>query len=504
NSIFSPPSLNPTMRWIALFGLVATASSLPRSVRNANYAALAADVKDDDLELVFATALWRHGDRAADHAVPGREQFPEDAWTFGGGGYGELSPEGMAAHFNLGKRLRARYMDKYSLLSPTYNAKEIYIRSTDYNRTLISAYANVAGMYAGTGVTGQNFPAAELIPDGEWPVGYIPIPVHTVPYSTDFVGHPDSTCARQDELYALVQSSAEYQNYINDPQIAQILVYLSNMTGTDVTIENIGVMQDPIYCEQRHITELNETGATIEQFYPWFFTNDIPEWADWIDEKADDFADGIANPAGVNGIDVSVEIPKIRAGDSLKLLSSNVKGVLACRDNSTISSCRKFYENLKYYAISAHDSTLLAFLSLLGVKQYIIPAGGVNYTATMLFEVYEHKETAERSFKVLYHASEKDDIKPITSFVRGCSPLENVCSLSVLDDLVAKYAPETDMATLCNTPVFGGVDPVTGTVTSPTNSPGTTESTMPPTTSAVSALSLLSGAFVIAISTLRC
>lgn len=27
-----------------------------------------------------------------------------------------------------------------------------------------------------------------------------------------------------------------------------------------------------------------------------------------------------ANPGGVNGIDVSVEIPKIRAGDTLKLV----------------------------------------------------------------------------------------------------------------------------------------------------------------------------------------
>lgn len=36
-------------------------------------------------------------------------------------------------------------------------------------------------------VSGQNFPTKEKVPD--WPVNYIPIPVHTVNYGTDYVSH---------------------------------------------------------------------------------------------------------------------------------------------------------------------------------------------------------------------------------------------------------------------------------------------------------------------------
>ncbi|GMS93693.1 hypothetical protein PENTCL1PPCAC_15868, partial [Pristionchus entomophagus] len=228
-------------------------------------------------------------------------------------------------------------------------------------------------MYSGFGVEGQNFPVkAGYNGVPEWPAGYIPIPVHTVPYDTDFVGNPNAKCDRQDQLYDLVKASTEYQNYINDPQISQILEYLSDETCTNVTIENIYDLHDPLFCQSIHIDELNQTGANIADFYPWYYTGDIPAWTDWIIDMYEQFTDGTANPDGANGIDVSVEIPKIRAGDTLKLHVSNVHGVLNCRDNMDADACRNFYKQLKYYALSAHDDTLAAFLTILGVKKYII------------------------------------------------------------------------------------------------------------------------------------
>ncbi|GMS86757.1 hypothetical protein PENTCL1PPCAC_8932, partial [Pristionchus entomophagus] len=491
------------MRLILLLTAAGAVSALPpRNVRRANFDALPADTTDDKLDLVFASALWRHGDRAAEHAVPGCDQFPEDAWTFGGGGYGELSPEGMKMHFDLGRKIRKRYIDDQKFLSSAYNAKEIYIRSTDYNRTLVSAYSNVAGMYSGFGIEGQNFPTKEganSVP--EWPAGYIPIPVHTVDYGTDYVGHPDAKCPRQEQLYGLVKQSPEYQSYINDPQVAQILKYLSDETSTKVTIDNIYDLDDPLFCQSIHIEELNQTDANIADFYPWYYTGDIPAWAAWIIDQDEQFTDGTGNPGGVNGIDVSVEIPKIRAGDTLKLLVSNVDGVLKCRDNMDADACSNFYKKLRYYALSAHDTTLAAFLTILGVKKYIIPEGYPNYSAAILIEVFENRDTKDRFFKVLYHADKNDDFKPITAFVRGCDFKENLCPIAVLDDLVKKYAPDTDMATLCNTPVDGTAfattaQLVTGSTTSdvPVTTPKTTIPTthQDTTTSSVSSISLLS------------
>lgn len=58
---------------------------------------------------------------------------------------------------------------------------EIYVRSTDVNRTLISAMSNLAGMFP-RGVPGRDFPLKEnATEDNDWPSHWTPIPIHTVP-----------------------------------------------------------------------------------------------------------------------------------------------------------------------------------------------------------------------------------------------------------------------------------------------------------------------------------
>ncbi|GMR38963.1 hypothetical protein PMAYCL1PPCAC_09158, partial [Pristionchus mayeri] len=445
-----------------------------RSVRKANWAALPADVQDENLDLIFAQAMWRHGDRAPEHAVPGCDkfQFSEDDWTFGGGGYGELSPEGMKMHFNLGRKLRERYITKIfpGFVSKAYNAKEIYIRSTDFNRTLISAYANLQGMFSGNGEADKNYPTD--VP--EWPTNYVPIPVHTVALNTDFFGRPDTKCARQDQLYDMIKQNVEYQAYSNDHQVSQLLKYLSDETGTEVNVDNIYELENPLFCEKTHIEDLNGIGANISDLYPWFYTGEVESMVEWVLDKHEQFTDGTGNPNGVNGIDISVEIPKIRAGETLKSLVGNIHGVLKCKEDENAYSCRKFYRKLRYYALSAHDTTLSAFLTILGVKKYVVPEGYPNYSAAILLEVYQEKTTNEKYFKVLYHAGVDDTGKPITAFVRGCDITSSICPIAVLDDLVAKYSPDTDMATLCATPPDGAPPASTTATAKPVDGASTT------------------------------
>ena len=80
----------------------------------------------------------------------------------------------MRQQYALGRQLFNTYVNTSSpFLSRRYSSKEvcelirslgnamiffqIYIRSTDVNRTLISAYANLAGMFA-EGVNGTDYP----------------------------------------------------------------------------------------------------------------------------------------------------------------------------------------------------------------------------------------------------------------------------------------------------------------------------------------------------------
>lgn len=83
---------------------------------------------------------------------------------------------GMQRHFELGKYLRKRY---FNLLGDgKYSADKVYIQSSDYDRTIMSAAANLAGLFP--------FEDNETILDT---LRWKPIPIHTIPLKLDqFVG----------------------------------------------------------------------------------------------------------------------------------------------------------------------------------------------------------------------------------------------------------------------------------------------------------------------------
>lgn len=73
----------------------------------------------------------------------------------------------------LGKWIRKRYN---SLINDTYQPDEIYVQSTDVDRTLMSAQLNLAGLYP---------PQKEQVWDEN--IHWQPIPVHTKPILDDIV-----------------------------------------------------------------------------------------------------------------------------------------------------------------------------------------------------------------------------------------------------------------------------------------------------------------------------
>uniref|UniRef100_A0A3Q1G0N7 Lysosomal acid phosphatase n=1 Tax=Acanthochromis polyacanthus TaxID=80966 RepID=A0A3Q1G0N7_9TELE len=96
----------------------------------------------------FSLQLFRHGDRSPVEAYP-TDPYQEKDWPQG---FGQLSQSYLCA------------------------ALKILVRSTDYDRTLMSAEANLAGLYP---PSGQQI----FTPSLKWQ----PIPVHTVPQSEERV-----------------------------------------------------------------------------------------------------------------------------------------------------------------------------------------------------------------------------------------------------------------------------------------------------------------------------
>uniref|UniRef100_A0A8C7YUX7 Lysosomal acid phosphatase n=1 Tax=Oryzias sinensis TaxID=183150 RepID=A0A8C7YUX7_9TELE len=146
-------------------------------------------------KLVFVTVLFRHGDRSPVKAYP-TDPYQESSWPQG---FGQLSQEGMRQHFELGQYLRSRYKN---FLNESYVRHEILVRSTDYDRTLMSAEANLAGLYPPKGEQAFH-------PELEWQ----PIPVHTVPQSEErLLSFPLGDCPRYRQLMEETAHTKEFLN----------------------------------------------------------------------------------------------------------------------------------------------------------------------------------------------------------------------------------------------------------------------------------------------------
>ena len=123
-------------------------------------------------KMIFASEIIRHGDRTPYKALPTAPySWPEDL--------GQLTALGMQEEYFLGKSMRHVYITQEKLLAENYQADQIYVRSTDIDRTLMSAQSLLLGLYPlGSG---------PVLANGEFalPNGYQPIPVHSISIKRD-------------------------------------------------------------------------------------------------------------------------------------------------------------------------------------------------------------------------------------------------------------------------------------------------------------------------------
>ena len=144
-------------------------------------------------ELLMVVEVFRHGARG-----PLYENLDYSNWS----APGLLTAVGMRQHFLLGDALRTRYIKNQSFLSSSYNHTELYIRSTDVDRTIESAQAHLLGLYPfGTGPNlSYNYPAERAFPpyhnitfpveelgNAALPHNYQPTPIHVVESENDFL-----------------------------------------------------------------------------------------------------------------------------------------------------------------------------------------------------------------------------------------------------------------------------------------------------------------------------
>ncbi|XP_041053519.1 prostatic acid phosphatase-like isoform X1 [Carcharodon carcharias] len=337
-------------------------------------------------KLKFVNLIYRHGDRSPVSTYP-KDPHTEKDWPQG---FGQLTQVGMRQHYKLGQYLQRRYKD---FLNSSYHREEIYVRSTDVDRTLMSALSDLAGLYPPHGH--QIFK-----PDLNWQ----PIPVHTVPAEDEkLLMYPLKNCPRYEELLNATMNCPQYKAIMRENH--DFLKMLSINVGVpfqQVSLLTVWWIYDILYCERAHNFTL-----------PAWVTPDRMEHMRQLKEFAlkSDYE-----------MYKWKEKSRLQGGVLLKQILQNITRA-TCDSNSN--------PRLKLIMYSAHDTTIAALQMALGVYS-LAP----TYAACQIFELYQEKDG---SFTVeMYYRNESNSeayLLTLPSCTKSC-PLKKFIQITA--DVIPK------------------------------------------------------------------
>ncbi|XP_045910274.1 lysosomal acid phosphatase-like [Micropterus dolomieu] len=347
-------------------------------------------------ELVYVTVLFRHGDRSPVKPVP-TDPHQESDWPQG---FGQLSQEGMRQHFELGQYLRKRYK---GFLNDTYKRQEILVRSTDVDRTLMSAEANLAGLYPPTD-------QQVFHPNLKWQ----PIPVHTVPQSEErLLSFPLGNCPRYKQLKTETEHTPEFINVTT--KYKDIIELMRNKTGrNDINVTSAWEVYDTLFCESRH----NMSAP------PWV-TPDVMEKLRELNDFGLQFLFGFYKQQ---------EKSRLQGGVLLGEIVTNLTKMAVPDPKSS----------LKMMMLSAHDTALAALQASLNVFNEKQPP----YASCQILELYRHDNG---SFSVSMFYRNDTTVEPYPQQLPGCSldcPLDEFVRIT-------KHSISEDWNKECNGPSRG-------------------------------------------------
>ncbi len=188
-------------------------------------------------KMVFAVDVIRHGDRAPIGAIPTAPYTGHTA-------LGQLTPLGMHQEFELGTKLREQYVDRHGLLPDHYSPETMYVRSSDIDRTLMSAECVLLGLYPpGTG------PSLEA--KAALPAAYQPIPIHTIPRNEDNLLVIDFNPKLAPTVNEFVHDTPSWKEKTTNlqPQLKR----WHELTGINLSgLRDVGGLGDTLFIYQQH------------------------------------------------------------------------------------------------------------------------------------------------------------------------------------------------------------------------------------------------------------
>ncbi|GFU28554.1 testicular acid phosphatase homolog [Nephila pilipes] len=336
---------------------------------------------DRNSTLLFVQIFFRHGDRAPLQLYP-NDPNSEDIWPEG---LGQLTVLGKKQHYEIGKYLRSMY-DGFLTSDPN----EVMVNSSEIDRCLMSAQANLASFYP---------------PQGMWKfdedINWQPIPVYYIPTRKDKYLNFGSSCPRvfRDTLKAFESKEAQQLKQEHKDMLDNI----SRITGVQATEEfNSLLLYDALYIEKRYNLVIPEG---IEPYWDEFqeFALTALQW-----------------------IYSSPNIIRLRAGPVLQHIIDNMNRKIA-----------GYMPKRKVQIYSSHDLNLSTLLLALNTTKVVQPP----YGATLLIELHQMSDDT-KAVRLLYLNSsypEQEVEDPHLFFLDGCSEF---CPLKQLIESTRHVIPD--------------------------------------------------------------
>ncbi|XP_059049195.1 lysosomal acid phosphatase-like [Achroia grisella] len=348
------------------------------------YCVLSETLPYESKTLRLVVILFRHGARTPTHTYKS-DPYKNYQWP---NGLGSLTNTGKLQLYELGKKYRNYYAN---FIPEEYYEKDVYIRSSDASRCLMSAYTFLAGLYP---PTEQQMWHPEML--------WQPIPVHALPRNLDNIVAATKQCKAWSAMYN--EARAEIDAL---PKFIELFDYLTKHTNQSMrSVLDVDFLYSSLLIQQ-------ETGLKL------------PDWT------KNAFPNKMRQPfmLSLALLSYNETLQRLQVGPLLGEIKQYLK--------ETVN-----HENLdrSLYLYSGHDVNVVSLWRALGFQELLEP----EYGASIALELHEEVEQDNFFIKVFYRNNTKVEV-PMELKLSFCS---DPCPYMQFVQHLEKLVP-TDWETEC-------------------------------------------------------